>query len=77
MNNKEYTPDNRGLIPNKYRVFDESMTKVEWPYFVLRPKDPHARKALLTYAESIENENPILSNEIRELVVKYVEEEKK
>lgn len=41
----------------------------EGEYFVLFPKkDPHAHEAILTYAESIEQENPELSKAIREWV---------
>lgn len=41
-------------------------------YFVLRlDEDPHARKAALSYAESVEAENPQFAADIRELVNKY------
>lgn len=47
----EYTPDPRGL-------FDEHSG------FVLRLSDPHARRALRTYALCVHDENPELATDI-------------
>ena len=59
----------KGLY-GKYMVINlEKWVIEEPPIFVLKPRhDPHARKAMLTYAESCESDNPELAHDIRELV---------
>ena len=72
---KEYTPDPRGLV-SKYIVYkvneDGSQgDRIEDPTFTLRPYDPHARKALLSYAKSVRLENAALADDLERLVVDY------
>lgn len=66
--------DKRGLY-GKYIIFkaDGSEGDPEAKYFVLRvDTDKHARKALLAYANSVKQENPVLAKDI----IKYYELEK-
>ena len=49
----------RGLY-DKYRVTKADGSPVDGFTFVLRLQDPHARVAMLAYAESVRAENPIL-----------------
>lgn len=72
---KEYTPDLRGFV-TKYIIYraneDGSQgEQITGPTFTLRPYDPHARKALLAYAESVSEENPELSEDLVQLVKNY------
>lgn len=63
----------KGLY-KKYQVSktDGSPMDPNSDYFVLRAdKDPHARKVLRVYAESIKDENPILSKDIFEMLRTY------
>lgn len=62
----------RGLY-EKYEVTKvDGNTDPEADYFVLRiDKDPHARKAAIFYAESIQDENPNLSFDIMRRIAKY------
>ena len=56
-----------GLNPSKYIIFKEGGEPVspDASYFVLRyDTDPHARKALIAYAESVAKENKEFSDEI-------------
>lgn len=65
--------ENRGLY-RKYIIQKVDGTPVEpmAEYFVLRvDKDPHARKALITYAKSVMEENPKFASEILHLVASY------
>lgn len=60
-------------IYDKYIVIKtDGTTDPEADYFALRiDKDPHARKAAIAYAESIQEENPNLAFDIRMRVSKY------
>jgi hypothetical protein len=49
----------RGLY-DKYNVTRNDGSPVDGFAFVLRLNDPHARVALLAYAESVRSENPTL-----------------
>ena len=62
----------RGLY-DKYEVIKlDSDIDPQADYFVLRmDTDPHARKAAIAYAESIQDENPNLAFDIRKRVAKY------
>lgn len=64
---KTYTPDQNGLY-NKYIVTKADGSPVEGPTFTLRPYDPHAKRALVTYARSVEKENPQLSEDLLKMV---------
>lgn len=77
MKQHTYTPDSRGLV-SKYVVYrrnaDGSQGElVEGPTFTLRPYDPHARVALVAYAESVANENPQLAEDVFTLVAEHSE----
>jgi hypothetical protein len=55
---------------------DGSPVDSEAEYFVLRlDKDPHARVAALSYADSVEGDNPVFAADIRNHVTKYEEVE--
>lgn len=66
---KRYTSDPKGLY-RKYAVFEAAGIGRTSPgnpildCFVLRPQDPHARIALMAYAESVRAENPVLAQEL-------------
>jgi len=62
----------RGLY-YKYEVIKiDGDVDLNADYFVLRmDTDPHARKAAIAYAESIQDENPNLAFDIRKRVAKY------
>jgi|31_taG_2_1085359.scaffolds.fasta_scaffold06670_5 hypothetical protein len=62
----------RGLY-DKYEVIKlDGDIDPQADYFVLRmDTDPHARKAAIAYAESIQDENPNLAFDIRKRVAKY------
>jgi hypothetical protein len=63
-----------GGIKNKYEIkkIDGSTMDPEAWYFVLRvDKDPHAQTAALTYAYSVEKDNPILSQELIDKVKSF------
>jgi len=60
-----------GGVRKKYTVLraDGTPTDHEAAYFVLRlDADPHARKAALAYAESVEEDNPEFAEDIRRWV---------
>ena len=62
---KPYTPDEKPLY-TKYRVFNagdngEILDEVQGFTFTIRLPDPHARKALFCYSQSVKQENPGLS----------------
>jgi len=52
-----------------YRKFDVvyagTKREPEYPWFVLRFSDPHARVALATYADSVQEELPKLAEDLR------------
>lgn len=63
-----------GLQESKYLISktDGSEMDPEAWYFVLRvDKDPHAKVAALTYANSVESDNPRLAKELIERVNSY------
>jgi len=64
--------DKQGLF-NKYEVVKhDGLQDPNAEYFVLRiDSDPHARKAALVYAESIQEENPNLAVDIYAQVAKH------
>lgn len=52
-------------------VFESIPVDPEAIYFVLRlDEDPHARKAALSYADSVEVDNPVFARDIRARVAK-------
>lgn len=59
-----------GYRPDKYVVLKNKPEGLMFPdpdadYFVLRiDKDPHARKALMAYAESVKEDNQELSDDL-------------
>jgi hypothetical protein len=63
-----------GYEPGRYRVLKRNATGeyIEVPgatYFVLRiDQDPHARKALETYALSVTQDNPTLTDDLWKLL---------
>ena len=59
----EYTPDPRGLY-DKYKVVSNATGAEITDCFVLRLPDPHARRALRTYALCVHDENPQLATDI-------------
>jgi len=63
-----------GLMVNKYKISKSNGEDVDpnaW-YFVLRvDKDPHAQVAAKAYAESVKEENPTLSKELLDAIIKY------
>jgi hypothetical protein len=55
----------KGLQPRKYDVLRSDGTRVDGDYFVLRPgRDPHARKALRAYANSVGADDPDLARDL-------------
>lgn len=72
MKNETYTPDTNGLY-NKYTVVRQDGTPVEEPTFTLRPQDPHARIAMLAYAQSVQKQNGQLAKDLRSLASSYAE----
>ena len=63
-----------GLQKSKYIISKDDGSDVDpdaW-YFVLRvDKDPHAQKAAIVYAQSVEEDNPLLAKELMEQVRLY------
>jgi len=63
-----------GLQKSKYIISKDDGSEVDpeaW-YFVLRvDKDPHAQKAAIAYAQSVEEDNPLLAKELMEQVRLY------
>ncbi len=63
-----------GLQASKYIISKTDGSEVDpdaW-YFVLRvDDDPHAQKAAIAYAQSVEKDNPILAKELIEQVRLY------
>lgn len=63
-----------GLKPNKYVISKQNGDPIDPNafYFVLRlDTDPHARKAAMAYAESVENENPELAKDLKTRLCLY------
>ena len=63
----------RGLY-DKYTVIKNDRSEIDQDadYFVIRiDSDKHARVAALAYADSIKEENPHLSFDIKQRVAKY------
>lgn len=64
----------KGGYEKKFHILkaDGSLTSPDADYFVLRlDKDPHARKALKTYAESVQVDNKKLAEDLFEILNKY------
>jgi hypothetical protein len=63
-----------GLQASKYIISKADGSEIDpdaW-YFVLRvDDDPHAQKAAIAYAQSVEGENPLLAKELIEQVRSY------
>ncbi len=54
-----------GLDWRRYEIFEDG-ERLNGYYFILEPfKDFHAKVALLIYADSVEEENPKLADDIR------------
>jgi hypothetical protein len=73
-----HDPEGDGL--GKYLVMRRDGTVVEWSSFVLGARDKHAKKALLAYADSIEEDpdcHPDLPASIRRLADEFEEERKR
>ena len=69
---------NQDLTPlrSKYIIYrrNEDGTQgeeVDGKTFLLRPHDPHARVAIKAYADSVEETNPQLAADLREMVAEY------
>jgi hypothetical protein len=63
-----------GGLHQKYHITKTSGEPVDESavYFVLRvDEDPHARKALLAYADSVASENEILASDLRLLFERF------
>lgn len=65
----------KGGLRKKYRIEKiDGETDPDAEYFVLRTdKDPHARKALLTYAVSVREDNEEFSDDLFDMLRKYDE----
>lgn len=79
MSDDKYTPDADGLF-QKYTVYRNDKDGIPQgtddvvgvlDCFVLRIHDPHARQAILAYAESIISENPKLAGDLALWLIKY------
>lgn len=58
-------------VYRKFNVTRANGEPIEEFSFVLLVSDPHARTAMLAYAESVRAENPQLWSELQEIVFDY------
>jgi hypothetical protein len=63
--------DDRGYYEKFKVVRNDTGEEITSFRFVLLPHDPHARVALLAYADSVEGDNPELARELRERLAQY------
>jgi hypothetical protein len=84
MDDRPEIPDaERGLYA-KYRAYEllyedppgnppTGQQEVTDPFFLLKFKDPHARRALLVYALSCEEQYPLLARDLRQKLSEVME----